>query len=126
MLTVPAVETVTVDSAEIDTQGYSTNCLSFFVGQSGDTLSGSVKWNFKIQESDTSGSGFANVADEDVYEVANLGTVDSSADDEQVYHFNYRGNMRYLKGVATATGTHTNGTPMTIVAFQSDAANQPV
>lgn len=126
MLTVPAVETVTLNSAEIDTQGFSANRISFFVGQSGDTLSGSIKWNFKLQESDISGSGFANVADENVYEDENLGTVDSDSDDEQVYHFNYRGNCRYLRGIATATGTHSNGTPMSIVAFQANGANEPL
>ena len=52
--------------------------------------------------------------------------VNSSSLDETAYGFGYIGNKRYLKGIATPTGTHTNGTPIGILAMRDSAAYRPV
>ena len=52
--------------------------------------------------------------------------VDSSTKDRTIYSFGYQGSKRYLKALATPTGTHSSGTPIGILALRSAAAYMPV
>lgn len=122
----PDVYTSSNASSSIDIQGFSSNQMVIIVGQSGDSLSSSVHWDFKLQDSDSSSSGFSDVSSSNLFESSSTITVDSSSDDQKSYSFNYRGSKRYLRVNSSATGTHTNGTPFSILAIQSHAGNQPV
>jgi hypothetical protein len=123
-LTVPAVKTSTVTSASVDMQGYESLAILFDVGQSGDTLSGSVYWTLSLEESDDD-SNFSAVAAADTHNGAASVVIDAAAEDETVVKFGYKGASRYIRAKATATGTHTNGTPMGILAVQGNAADNP-
>lgn len=114
----PQVGTADITGAEVDTQDSVGVGFVAHVGLSGDTLSGSVKIEFEVQHSDTSGSGYVACTDAEI-DVAVTGTntgtfavVDAAADDEQLYKVNYLGTKRYVRVVANFTGTHTNGCPV--------------
>lgn len=116
--------TGTKTSAAIDTYGFQSVIVLFDIGLSADTLSGSLLWTLSLQESDVSGSGYTAVAAGDY-----LGGVSSVVvalgQDSAVYKLGYKGNKRYIQGVATATGTHTSGTPIGMVAVLGHAEVLP-
>jgi hypothetical protein len=102
------------------------------VGVSGDTLSGSVKIDLVLQESDDDSTWTAvtdvdnAIADIAQYPSAAAGaglpngsgifqTIDAAAEDETLYSIGYRGTKRYSRVLPDFTGTHTNGTPIGIV-----------
>lgn len=120
----PVVSTTTKTSTTIDQQGYNSVTVVFAIGQSGDTLSGSLFWTLKLQHSDDD-SVYTDIATADTYSLLTV-VVDSSTKDKMAYSFGYMGGKRYLKAVATPTGTHTNGTPIGIVALRGNPAYAPV
>jgi len=121
----PVNSTATKTSAAIDLQGYSSALVVFCIGLSGDTLSGSVYWTLKLQHSDDD-SSYSDTSTADLNNTAATVVVNSSTLDEAAYGFGYAGNKRYLKAVATPTGTHSNGTPIGILALRDTAAYRPV
>lgn len=121
----PQVATTTRTSSTVDLQGFNSANVVFAIGQSGDTLSGSLYWTLKLQHSDDD-SVYTDVAVADLLNTAATVAVDSSSKDRTAYSFGYTGIKRYIRGVATPTGTHTNGTPMGIVALKGHAAYMPV
>jgi hypothetical protein len=122
----PQTATTTKTSSAIDLLGYNSACVLFVLGASGDTLSGSVYWTLKLQHSDDD-SSYSDVTLADlVGNTAATTVVDSAGEAQQTYKFGYNGSKRYLKGVATHTGTHTNGTPMTILGLRGTASLSPV
>jgi len=131
-LTDPVVITADETSAEVDNQGFDSLLLIGNIGLSADTLSGSVFIELEVQESDTSGSGFTAVADADLQNSVtgtNVGTfavIDDPAEDKQRFITAYKGNKRFVRVVANLTGTHTNGTPISITSVQGNAEIRPV
>lgn len=122
----PATATATAKGAATDIQGYNSVMHVVNVGESGDTLSGSVYWTLTLQESDTTTDGdFTAVAAADMHGTNNV-VIDAAAEDDAVHKFGYKGSKRYTRTIATATGTHTNGTPISMTAIRSNADVQPV
>ena len=126
-----ATKTADGDGAGIDTLGYDSLMFAANIGVSGDTLSGSVKIELELEESDDD-SVYTDVADADLKNFVagtNDGTwavVDDAAEDDAVYICEYRGSKRYARAVINVTGTHTNGTPIDILAIQGHAHLKPV
>lgn len=120
----PVVATADVTSEALDLAGFTDANIAVLVGESGDTLSGSVKIELELQESDDD-STYTAVADADITNAVtgtNVGTfavIDDGAEDDATYQTKYLGDKQYLKVVANLTGTHTNGTPLGAVAFKS-------
>ena len=120
----PAVVTADVDSASVDMQGYNSCMFVVNVGESGDTLSGSVYLELEVEES-TDDSTFTDAADADVrgYVAGNndgcFGVIDAAAEDDAVFTCQYTGNARYARVVLNVTGTHTNGIPVSVTAIQA-------
>lgn len=121
----PVNSSVTRTSTTIDRQGFDAVEVLFAIGLSGDTLSGSVFWTLKLQHSDDD-SSYSDVPLADLNNTAATAVINSAALDETVYAFGYQGNKRYLKAVATPTGTHTNGTPIGMLALRGTPAYRPV
>ena len=121
----PVVATATQTSSAIDLQGFNSASVVFAIGTAGDTLSGSIYWTLKLQHCDDN-STYVDVAAADVNEAVTSIVVNSLSLDETAYNIGYIGSKRYVKGIATATGTHTNGTPLGIVALRGTAAYRPV
>jgi hypothetical protein len=121
----PAVSSVTRTSTAMDLQGFNSANVVFAIGQSGDTLSGSVYWTLKLQHSDDD-SVYNDVTLADLNNASLTVVVDSSSKDKTAYSFGYQGSKRYLKAVATPTGTHTVGTPIGMICMRGTAAYAPV
>ncbi|MDX2073476.1 MAG: hypothetical protein SFX19_03815 [Alphaproteobacteria bacterium] len=121
----PATATTTRTSTTVDLQGYDSANLLFAVGQSGDTLSGSVYWTLKLTHSDDD-SSYSDVTLAELNNTAATVVIDSGSEDGTVYGFGYNGAKRYLRAVATPTGTHSNGTPLAIIALRGTPAYAPV
>ncbi len=107
----------------VDLRGYNAASLIVDVGESGDTLSGSVKHDLKLQHSDNA-SDWSAVAQADVVGGtvdANgiFATIDADGEDGAIYRIGYVGSKRYIRLFCDTTGTHTNGTPMAAVAVLS-------
>jgi hypothetical protein len=118
-----ALETIVVNNDSegtgdvVDLAGYEAAELIVDVGESGDTLSGSVYFDLILKEGDASdGSGMTAVAEADVLGDWATGgifaTVDAAAEDGAVFHVGYIGSKRYIRLYVDVTGTHTNGTPI--------------
>lgn len=129
-----SVETATItadtNGTGIDLQGFEGAEVVAFVGQSGDTLSSSVKIELEVEESDDN-STYSDVADADLLgsvDGTNDGTyavIDAATEDETVYRVGYIGSKRYIRAVVNVTGTHTNGTPIGIGVIKGFARHQP-
>lgn len=119
-------------SLVIDTQGYESLIFVLNIGDTNDTLSGSDRIDFKMQESDESGAGFTDCADADMIGAApNLGSgivvrMDSSTEDRVLRKAAYIGSKRYVRFLIDFVGTHTNGTEFSIDAIQGHPAQAPV
>lgn len=88
--------------------------MIFEFGISGDTLSGALSVLPVLQESDTLGSGYTDVAAADL--LGSLTIIDDPAEDPAVQAVGYTGNKRYIRAFVDFTGTHTNGIPISAVA----------
>ncbi len=126
-----AVITADTDGASVDMQEY--RYLAFYatVGESGDTLSGSVYIELELEESNDD-SSFTDCADADVTNTVsgnNTGTfakIDAAAEDQAIYMCEYKGSKRYVRPVVNVTGTHSNGTPIGIMAVRAGYSQLPV
>lgn len=127
----PATLTADADGLGIDLREYGSAMFAVNVGESGDTLSGSVKIELEVEESDDD-STYTDVADSDLdtaVDGTNDGTfavIDADAEDDAVYTVGYKGTSRYVRIVVNLTGTHTNGTPIGAVAILGHPHQLPV
>lgn len=91
-----------------------------------------MKLEFILKEGDLAdGSDLTPVTDETVILGATpdsngiVITVDTDGEDGKIYSVGYVGNKRYAALVPRKTGTHTNGTPLAIVALKGGAHKRP-
>ena len=121
----PATTTATVNSASIDTQFDNGAMIIVNVGESGDTLSGSVYWTLILQDSsDDSSFSAVTSATSVTYGSVNsstgaFATIDAAAEDDSVHVIGYTGPNRYVRVAITKTGTHSNGTPFGVSGVTS-------
>lgn len=117
----PVVVTADTVTAGVDTSDCNAAKISVLVGESGDTLSGSVYFDF-ILETSPDNSAWTAVTNDDVVigqTVDSNGifaTIDAAAEDDVVLTIGYIGLEQYFRVNIDATGTHTNGTPMGAVS----------
>ena len=127
----PVTITADADGITIDTRGFESVSVIFVVGESGDTLSGSVYIELELEDSPDN-STWTDCADADLTKSVtgtNTGTaakIDAAAEDDVVVAVGYIGDKRYVRGVINITGTHTNGTPIGIVGLQGHPLRSPV
>ena len=121
-------------TSSIDMQGFDSAEIIVNVGESGDTLSGSVKWDFALYESDDN-TTFTACADADLITRGNsittttsgiFATVDAAAEDDAVYKVGYAGGSRYVHVNIDPTGAHSNGTPISVTGVRGNPAQAPV
>lgn len=119
VLTAPTID---LDSPSVDLQGKRSVMLLVGVGNSLDTLSGSVYIELELEESDDNIT-FTDVADADMRDPVtgnNTGTfavINAPTEDTLTFVAGYYGSKRYVRVVVNVTGTHTNGTPLYIAAL---------
>lgn len=115
----PAVITSDTNGAAVDLADYHAATVAFTFGESGDTLSGSVYAEGRIEESADGSTGWTAVADADLR--GTEPTVDDAAEDDATYLVGYVGSERYIRAVIDVTGTHTNGTPIAATVIRERA-----
>lgn len=132
----PVVVTTDQNSSGLDTKGFDSAELVVLVGVTGDTLSGSVKIDLVLQDSDDD-SDYADVteasyvlvgSDSDVSAPDANGifrTIDDAAEDATQYRIGYRGPKRYVRAQIDVTGTHTNGTEFAVLGILGHAHERP-
>jgi len=127
----PVVVTADADGSSVDLLGYSGVTFLAAVGESGDTLSTSVYIELEVEDS-ADDSTFADCADALVTNSVtgnNTGTfavINAAAEDDAVYATTYKGPKRYVRPVINVSGTHSNGTPIGIIAIRFGAATKAV
>lgn len=114
------VATADVTGAACDCLEHDSVYIEFNIGNSGDTLSGSVYAELEIQTSDDNSTWVA-AADADLSATAVTGTntgtiavINAPAEDSLLIGTAYLGRERYVRGVVNLTGTHSNGIPVAI------------
>ena len=125
LVMVPVLTAPTIDAngISVDMLGYDRCTFLAALGDSGDTLSGSVYVELEVEESDDD-SSFSDVADADLqgYVAGNndgcFAVVNAPAEDQAVFTATYKGSKRYVRPVLNVTGTHTNGIPISIIAVR--------
>jgi hypothetical protein len=95
----PASYTSTQTSAAIDMQGYESLRVVALVG-----VWTSGTFDFKLQECDTVGGTYTDVAAGDVF-VSTLAQVSSAANDQIAQAIDYMGTKRFVKMVGTGATT---------------------
>lgn len=126
-----AVITSDTDGSSVDMTGYERCTFIALIGESGDTLSGTVKIELEVEESDDD-STFSDVADADIQGAVDgtndgcFGVIDGAADDQKAYSCTYRGSKKYVRPVLNFTGTHNSGTPIGVIAIRHGKTYLPV
>ena len=123
--TVPAVVTADANGTTVDLQGFESAMVIVNTGIEGDTLSGSVKFDFILQESDDD-STWSNVTSSTSVTETSVDsngiflTLDANGETPQITQIGYIGGKRYIRCKIDATGTHSNGTPMSIEVIKGN------
>lgn len=114
---IAVVATAGFSSAACDLRNHDGSLLSVNMGNSGDTLSGSVYIELEVEDS-PDGSTWTDVPDALITGAvtgSNTGTfakVDAPAEDSRIFTTAYLGREAWVRIVVNLTGTHTNGTPI--------------
>lgn len=130
-LLIPATRTADANSTGLDLQNCDDATLLFHVGNSGDTLSGTVKIELEVEESDDD-STYTDVADADLTNyVAGtndgcVAVIDAPSEDSTVFAVGYRGTKRYIRGVVNFIDTHSTGTPVAVLGLRGRNRANPV
>tara|TARA_R100001129_G_C5313011_1_gene245680 strand:+ start:863 stop:1297 length:435 start_codon:yes stop_codon:yes gene_type:complete len=122
---VPAVVTSDANGTGIDLQGFESAMVVVNTGAEGDTLSGSVKFDFILEDSDDDSTYTAVTSSTSVTEgsVDSSGiflTLDANGETPQISQIGYIGGKRYIRCKIDATGTHSNGTPIGVVVVKGN------
>jgi|TARA_R100000084_G_scaffold107040_2_gene66243 hypothetical protein len=122
---VPAVVTADANGTGVDLQGFESAMVVVNTGAEGDTLSGSVKFDFILEDSDDDSTYTAVTSSTSVTEgsVDSSGiflTLDANGETPQISQIGYIGGKRYIRCKIDATGTHSNGTPIGVVVVKGN------
>ena len=123
-------------AAGADLKGFNSCELIAMCGVSGDTLSGSVKVDIILEESDDDSTWTAVTDANDVVFASDgtvaapdsnglIATIDDAAEDPDTFRIGYIGNKRYARLRFDFTGTHTNGMPISSMAILGHPAKAP-
>tara|TARA_R110000824_G_scaffold366730_2_gene555681 strand:- start:213806 stop:214237 length:432 start_codon:yes stop_codon:yes gene_type:complete len=126
----PAVTTANRAGAPVDRAGFEAVEHIVLFGASGDTLSGTVKTDVKLEASED-GSNWAAVTDASHVlgalpdENGIFASVESDEAAQVEYRIGYVGHARYSRVRLLLTGTHSNGTPVSALAVLGAAHVKP-
>ena len=108
------VFTADTDGTTVDRQGFESLMFVVNSGIEGDTLSGSVKFDFILEHSDDDSTFTADVTEGSVDSSGIFLTLDANGETPQTSQIGYIGGKRYARVKIDATGSHSNGTPISV------------
>lgn len=119
--------TATAAYTDIDLAGWNSAELVIDIGLDA-ALTAAALWTFTLKDS-PDGVTYTAVEDADMLGVTGIVaglilTVDSTDEDNTIYHFGYVGGKRYLELTVTEAGTALTG-PMCILLIKSHAQDSP-
>ncbi len=120
----PAVRTADANGTGIDLTGFEGATVVVDTGAEGVSLSGSVKIDFKLEESSddstyTAVTSATAVTDGTVDSNGIFLTIDADGETPQVATIGYVGGARYIRVVADFTGSHSTGTAVAASVIKS-------
>lgn len=124
----PITVSATATYTDIDLAGWNSAELLFHIGVDA-ALTGAALWQVTLKDS-PDGDTYTAVSDADMLGVSGIVaglilTIDSTAEDNAVYHFGYVGGQRYLEITVTEAGTALT-TPMAITLIKGHPQDSPV
>jgi hypothetical protein len=122
----PVVKAATTSGTGVAVGGYSDVTMIWMQGICADVLSGSLYWTITFEESDTSGSGYTLIAAGDIDSATATVLIDAAAEDPTLIVRRYKGSKAYVRMTATATGSHSSGTPIAAVVHLGGYIHAPV
>jgi len=127
----PSTITADTDGTGMDLQGFNSAAVAVSVGAPGDTLSASVKMDYKLEHSTDNSTFTAVTSNTDVTggTVDSNGiftTVDADGEADTVYGIGYVGPNRYIRVVIDVTGSHSTGTAHSVVGIAGNPIHGPV
>ena len=127
----------TVAGAAIDLQGFDSATIYAQMGVWGDTIAGGLT-EFGLQESDSSGSGFTDVANADLTDtIAAASTVtgaattgvyanvSSTSNDQKVVVTGYKGKKRYIRAKFNVEKNQATGIPVSVLCVRGRPSYLP-
>jgi hypothetical protein len=134
-LLVPAVRNTDAASTGLDLQNCDDAVLVAHIGDSADTLNGSNYIEVEFQESDTDVDGnytavanadLTNYSSEATTNVGTIALINAAAEDQVAVFAGYKGSKRYIRLKFNFTGTHSTGTPCSVVGLRGRNRGAPV
>lgn len=138
LVNILSLSTTDINCTGVDGAGYESVVHAVMVGDSGDTLSGSLMVELELEESDDD-STYTDCANASLMNPAtgatgavtgtNLGTfavIDAPTEDSLMVFVRYVGEKRYSRVVVNKTGTHTNGIEIGAFAMRARPKVLPV
>lgn len=127
----PAVLTADNTPAALDLAGFNSAMILLSVGAGGITFTTTNKIEFVVTHSDDDVT-YTNVTDADMQGVTGITsgivrslTAAKAAADTAPTELGYIGNKRYLKVLADFSGTHSTGTPISVVLVKGNGQYKP-
>jgi len=121
-----------ITGVAVDLDGYRGCLIVAEVGPSEATLATDLKIELEVEESDASGSGFTDVADNQLlgYVAGTndgcFGVINGADDDSTTYYCSYIGNKRYVRVVVNCIGVIDGLTPVSATVIRSEPDYGPV
>lgn len=120
------------DGTGVDLKGFEACTFVGMTGAEGDTFGASVYFELQVEESEDN-STFTNVADADLTTTVSSTSADTGvfalinadAETPAIHVTTYKGSKRYVRAVLLTGGTHSNGTPVALLAIKHGAKTLP-
>ena len=127
-----ATKTAAANGTGVDLQGYEAASVVVSVGAEGDTLAANLNFQISLEHSDDN-STFTDCAQADIIDgtiaadgvfliLDGTGTAGSSDGNPDTvggtWWIGYVGGKRYIRAVIAKTGTHSNGTPISVLVLK--------
>ncbi len=128
---IPNVTSATRLGAPVDRRGFNAVEYVVLVGTNGDALSATIRFDLKIETSENATS-WTPVTNPKLIQGASASatgvflSLDAAAKTATQYRVGLLSDARYSRVSITVVGTHTNGTPIGVVAVLSHASVKPL
>ena len=118
--------------ASVPLKGFRSCFFTVHMGNSGDVLAAGLFWEIIIEDSDDDTTFAPVTVAADVQgnvEDLTLGLahlINAPAEDSRIFEVQYTGTKKFVRLAINSTGTHTNGTPISVIGMAAGSSHIPV